>query len=119
MQYRLTAEALHVLDLLHIGKGRYEGLVNSVVDAPRIDIRHKGDCFTFGNPEWFEEAEMFKPGEWNDCKTVRPPKEGDYLTRYFDSDNKPHYALTSWTVDGGFYFVAYRPKKADFREIPQ
>lgn len=119
MQYRLTIEALRVLDRLHLGKGRYDKLVNTVVTTPCVSLCIKDDRLTLANEVWFEEAEEYKPGEWNDCKTVRPPKEGDYLTRYFDSDNKPHYALTSWTVDGGFYFVAYQPKKADFREIPQ
>ncbi len=119
MQYRLTKEALRILDLMHIGKAQYERLVNTVTSKQQVTVSRKADTIYFGNPEWFEEAFEYKKGEWNDCEKVRPPKTGSYLLRWPNSATEYEYAVTTWSLDGGFYVdYAANVKGAQFREMP-
>ena len=117
-KYRLTSGALRVLDALEVDRAQFTRLANTITERGEIQVRLRGgDEITFAKPKWFEEAEEYKPGEWNSVKTVRPPRSGEYLLRVPTSGGDYEYRLSYYSFNDGF-LNGIAEAKAEFREMP-
>lgn len=115
--YRLNHAASDILS--HFAtKKNYELLMASLFEKQEVTTTTKRGAVTLKGEDWFEEAEPYKPGEWNKCRKSRPVKEGDYLLRRKESDGGYVFEIRKYQHILGWESGLFETTdKIEFKEI--
>lgn len=115
--YRLNHAASDILSQFASSRN-YHTLMASLFEKQEVTTTAKRGAVTLKGEDWFEEAEPYKPGEWNRCRKARPVKEGEYLLRRKESDGSYVFELRKYQHTLGWEPGLFElTDKTEFKEI--